>query len=188
MGSILSVEQLRGLSSGDTPNTITLPAGQTFDATAGTTEISVLNFSAKMSGSQSVTNDAYTRVAYDTIIFDPNNIWDTSNSWWLVTANQVGIWQLNATAKSGNGLGIRNILRVRDITADDIITYAETPMPSASDAVRGDVTFNQLIEVTAGQKIVIEFYHNYGSDRTVSGSATDIRTAISAFKIAGPSS
>jgi hypothetical protein len=36
MGSILSVEQLRGLSSGDTPNTITLPTGQTLDASAGT--------------------------------------------------------------------------------------------------------------------------------------------------------
>jgi hypothetical protein len=36
MGSILSVEQLRGLSSGDTPNTITLPTGQTLDFSAGT--------------------------------------------------------------------------------------------------------------------------------------------------------
>ena len=32
MASILSVEQLRGLSSGDNPNTITLPTGQTFYA------------------------------------------------------------------------------------------------------------------------------------------------------------
>ena len=31
MASILSVEQLKGLSSGDTPNTITIPAGQTLD-------------------------------------------------------------------------------------------------------------------------------------------------------------
>ena len=35
MASILSVEQLKGLSSGDTPNTITIPAGQTLDASAG---------------------------------------------------------------------------------------------------------------------------------------------------------
>lgn len=33
MASILSVEQLRGLSSGDNPNTITLPAGQILDIT-----------------------------------------------------------------------------------------------------------------------------------------------------------
>jgi len=32
MASILSVEQLKGLSSGDTPNTITIPAGQTLQA------------------------------------------------------------------------------------------------------------------------------------------------------------
>jgi hypothetical protein len=32
MASILSVEQLRGLSSGDNPNTITIPAGQTLQA------------------------------------------------------------------------------------------------------------------------------------------------------------
>ena len=36
MASILSVEQLKGLSSGDTPNTITLPTGQTLDFSAGT--------------------------------------------------------------------------------------------------------------------------------------------------------
>ena len=36
MASILSVEQLRGLSSGDTPNTVTLPTGQTLDFSAGT--------------------------------------------------------------------------------------------------------------------------------------------------------
>lgn len=36
MASILSVEQLRGLSSGDNPNTITLPTGQTLDFSAGT--------------------------------------------------------------------------------------------------------------------------------------------------------
>lgn len=36
MASILSVEQIKGLSSGDTPNTVTLPAGQTLDASAGT--------------------------------------------------------------------------------------------------------------------------------------------------------
>lgn len=36
MASILSVEQLKGLSSGDNPNTIIVPAGQTLDASAGT--------------------------------------------------------------------------------------------------------------------------------------------------------
>jgi hypothetical protein len=35
MGSILSVEQIRGLSSGDTPNTIVIPSGQTLSITDG---------------------------------------------------------------------------------------------------------------------------------------------------------
>ena len=35
MASILSVEQLQGLAAGSNPNTITIPAGHTLDATAG---------------------------------------------------------------------------------------------------------------------------------------------------------
>ena len=35
MASILSVEQLQGLNSGSSPNTITVPAGQTLDVSSG---------------------------------------------------------------------------------------------------------------------------------------------------------
>ena len=35
MASIVSVEQIKGLAAGSTPNTITIPAGHTLDATAG---------------------------------------------------------------------------------------------------------------------------------------------------------
>jgi hypothetical protein len=70
MGSILSVEQLRGLSSGDTPNTITLPTGQTLDFSAGTLTMPaghVIQTIATNAPRTAVSSGSYTNIKSQTI-------------------------------------------------------------------------------------------------------------------------
>jgi hypothetical protein len=64
MASILSVEQLRGLSSGDTPNTITLPTGQTLDFSAGTLTMPAGHVIQVVTGSQVNQNDLITSTSF----------------------------------------------------------------------------------------------------------------------------
>ena len=105
VGTITTSSGSGTITIGQSGETITVPSGATFSATAGT--MSGQNypaFQAFLSVSQTLNNDTITTIAWDSETFDSDSNFDTSN--YRFTPNKAGKYLVYVTCNIDAGSGI----------------------------------------------------------------------------------
>ena len=89
-GDTLTLTAGANLTLGGSSTTVTIPSGATITNSGTATGFGVAGtniFRASMSGNQgSVTNNTWTKVAFDTDVFDADGVFDTSNNRFIAPA------------------------------------------------------------------------------------------------------
>ena len=143
-------------------NTLTLPA------TTGTVGIVGPAFRAYQSSAQSVTSNVFTKISFDTEVFDTASCYDTSIS--RFTPNVAGYYYIKGMVRfTGTSDGKVLVARIYKNSVND------TGFEGSSSASQSSTQTSALLHLN-GSSDYVEFwsYHNYGvaTNTGVFGSAT----------------
>ena len=134
------------------------------------------------------TNNAYTKVPFQlggTFTFDTHSGWSNANSYYTVPTGCGGYWFLNVFID----------LDVTAQTGAAIISKTATAGSFSNAIARGLVSENTntnnnptiaiqtVANLSDGEIIKAELYHNYGSSRTVSGNTAVMITSFQGWRL-----
>ena len=169
--SDLFVDNIKHQSSQGS-GTITLGAsGETIALASGASQNFANNTPSFKASSSSVTTIATT--TYTTITFDGTDVWDTDSAFasntFTVPSGEDGKYLFCygiAIQNLGDGDFSEIILAVNG-TNDSSTRYRELTGSAQSTIMRASAILN----LSAGDTVVLKGYHNYGSDRTTGASS-----------------
>jgi len=157
-----------------------LNLSDTYDFTGtvtGAGESNTPSFSAKQSGSQTITSDTDTLLNFATEIFDTDGAYDGTNKF-TVPTGQGGKYFFNANLAMDSMYNENIIIGTlaKNGTNDQTI---RTRVIMAKD--NASISFNicGIVEADAGDYFQIKLYHNQGSNRTTN----ETRSSFRGFKI-----
>lgn len=167
----MSSIKLKGSTSGEITisapavagtNTLTLPAN------TGTVGIVGPAFRAYQSSAQSVANTTFTKISFDTEVFDTASCYDTSN--YRFTPNVAGYYYIKGMVRyTGTSDGKVLVARIYKNGSND------TAFEGSSSSSQSSTQTSALLHLN-GSSDYVEFYsyHNYGvaTNTGVFGSAT----------------
>ena len=82
---------------------LAMASGKTIQNASGDVVTNTPAFSVKLSANQNISETTLTKVQYDTIEFDTDSAFDTSNYKFTVPAGKAGLYLLSSTARLDSG-------------------------------------------------------------------------------------
>ena len=148
------------LTLGASSDTVSLGSGGTITNTPA--------FFAKLSGNQTINNDATTIMAFDTEVYDTDSAFDTSNYRFTVPSGEDGKYCFTIVGSFSNanqGTGARyQLLLYKNGSAEDFTgDFAQAQNASADPAWN----LCSQVSLSAGDYIDARIYHGGGSTETL---------------------
>ena len=135
-------------------------------------------FFANLSTLTSITGGTKTKIQFNEKVFDTDSAYDNSTNYrFTVPSGKGGKYFLFAGARKNNFSGNRFFMQLRQNNAVDLLTMENTHNGDAFVGVNGS-TIRQL---SAGDTIQADVYHNDSSTREVLGTADN--TYIGGYKL-----
>ena len=200
--SLLNVNKIdpatgTALEIGTSGDTITVPSGATFNV-AGTLQSggaalgnNTPCFGAKATSNQTgLTSGGWTKIQFDTAIFNVGSGYDTTNDKFVVPAGEGGKYFFTASAKinAGSynlmGTGIR--LTVGGSAAAGLEEINFLYNGSGATAYSEGKNCNGILDLSAAAEVEVYAYyqHTAGTAGTITGVTTEIDTFFFGYKLA----
>ena len=169
-GNNIINESSNTITIGASGDTISIPSGATFNinGTAGTgIGVNTPIFRATVNGTQTIPNATYTKIEFDTEVFDPQSTYDTSN--YRFTPAVAGYYFIGARVRTAidNDFGYFGCLIYKNGSAIADSNNAHRHYDSVSTSVIDLADDNDYYEVFT--------YHNKGTGENYSNSTTSMQ-------------
>ena len=116
----------------------------------------------------SVANTTYVTCPFDTTVFDTHSLADLSNNQITIPSGMGGYYHMKGRARGANFITKRIIVQINlNGSTDEFMELAGYGLATGQYPVGEVDTIKQL---SAGDTVKLQVYHNYGSSRTFSGS------------------
>jgi len=176
----MAITKLIGSSlTNDTINATQLDETANYDFTGTVTGAGGTNapfFKAYMSANQAVSNTTSTTVAFDQTSFDTASSFNTATYKYIIPTGYGGKWLFTFMIRKENFLPTRSlaVLFADSTELQDIENGGYTDYGGASGSA--------IVNVSAGQAIYVNYYHNGGTSRSIRGNGAR-ETTFSGFKL-----
>ena len=153
-------------SSGDT---FTVPSGVTVNMSSATqTGVGGVNTPmvfAKLSTSQSISNNSDTTVALNSATFDTDSAFNTSTYKFVVPSGKAGKYLVAAAVRRSNFSATRNYMYINTGGGNYVF---ENGGGGNYQSVVGSV----LVDLDVGEEAYLRYYHNNGSTQSITNDGT----------------
>ena len=166
--------------------TVTLgSSGDTFTLGSGVVQ-SNLNypaFRAEKSSTQAIPNGTFTKITFETEIFDTNSAYDTSNSRFTIPSGMGGKYFVGANILIRNAGDINTVDYAIYINGTQDDTYRRVHDYISGTSQYQNSTFGFVLELSASDYIEIYNYQNSGGNMDTSAYSTNLGTFWFAYRI-----
>ena len=184
MSSILKVSEIQDPTNGNSALTI----GSTGIVSQGTPvgfSVSISNGSA-----QAISNTTYTKLQFtydssNTRHFDTHSGWSNSNYYYTVPTGCGGYWMLSAFVELNEipTLAILAISKTTGIGSSSNFIGRITESSSAQGSQNPGLYFNVVANLSDGEIVKSEVYHNYGSSLNALEIGSYLRCAMQGWRL-----
>ena len=140
-----------------------------------------LGASAYLSADTSISSTTFTRIPYDTTVFDDLGEYDTSNN--LFTASRAGRYHINAGGKYRDFPdGTRAIINVNIISGGTTTTVSANEFNAGSGTASGlSTSASVLVELGANDQVEVLIYQDSGGTQDLRGNRKS--TNVQVYKV-----
>ena len=171
------------INLGKSGDTINIPSGATI-TNSGTANgfggANTPSFSATMSGGQTIPNNTFTKIAFDTEDFDVGSCYDTSNYRFVVPSGEAGKYVISVRS-AVDGIDDNENVDIALYLNGSVVanTYYVDYSPGTNRNIF--VQTNKAFNLSVGDYIEAFLYHNEGDAR----SAENTRSLFYGYKLIG---
>ena len=163
-------------------NTITLPAETGTIVTSTSAATNTPAFSINLSAAQTLAETTITKLQFDTVVFDTDSVFDTSNYSFTVPSGKAGYYQINAKARFDSEAS-SNLNRAIFYIYKNGSQHTRSYDYFTSNPIRAiNPSMSNILDLEVGD--VIELYGYIDSvDNTGGEVNSTVNSSFSAFKL-----